>query len=288
MPVFPPDTHGVKTRVACGKAPSASVIALPQLMGGSGDLDPSTNTTLKDQGDFERAEIVKTDHQGAGGGVWGYAGRIIHYGVREHAMGTVSNGLALHGGIRPFASTFLTFSDYMRPADANETVEAWRFAIKWRRGPIALILTRQNVPTIDRTHYASAKGVHRGAYILAESKTNPRIFLIATGSEVQHALGAHERLERCGVTSRVISMPSRELFELQPVSYRDSVLPWSIKKRIVIEAAASLGWNQYAGDEGLIISIDRFGTSAPGATNMKQFGFTADHVFHEALKLLEL
>lgn len=338
LPVFPLDEHGVKTRVACGKALNASVDALPQLMGGSGDLDPSTHSALKDQGDFESTEISKTDHQGSNGGVWSYAGRNIHYGVREHAMGAVSNGLALHGGIRPFASTFLTFSDYMRPAirlaslmkipvlylfthdsiglgedgpthqpiehlaslraiphlivlrpaDANETVEAWRCAIEWRKGPVALILTRQNVPTIDRARYASAQGVHHGAYILAESQSNPRILLIATGSEVQHALGAFERLERRGTASRVISMPSWELFEQQSVSYRESVLPESIKKRIVIEAAASLGWHRYAGEQGLIISIDRFGASAPAQTTMKQFGFTADHVFDEALKLLEM
>jgi transketolase len=338
LPVFPPDVHGVKTRVACGKALNASVVALPQLMGGTGDLDPSTYSALKNQGDFESIETLKTDHQGSSGGVWSYAGRNIHYGVREHAMGAVSNGLALHNGIRPFASTFLIFSDYMRPAirlaslmklpvlylfthdsiglgedgpthqpiehlaslraiphlivlrpaDANETVEAWRFAIEWREGPIALILTRQNVPTIDRARYTSAQGVRYGAYILAESQSNPHIILIATGSEVQHALGAYEQLEHRGIASRVISMPSWELFERQSVSYRESVLPEAIKKRIVIEAAASLGWRKYAGEQGLIISIDRFGASAPGQTNMVRFWFTDDHVLFEALKLLEM
>jgi transketolase len=338
LPVFPPDAHGVKTRVACGEALNATITALPQLMGGSGDLDPSTHTALKDQGDFESTETLTADHQGAGGGVWSYAGRNIHYGVREHAMGAISNGLALHGGIRPFASTFLIFSDYMRPsirlaalmkipvlylfthdsiglgedgpthqpiehlaslraiphlivfrpADANETVEAWRIAVQWKHGPVALILTRQNVPTIDRNRYASAQGVQQGAYILADSQINPHIILIATGSEVQHALGAYERLERRGIASRVISMPSRELFEQQSTSYRESILPLSVKNRIVIEAAASLGWHQYAGEKGLTLCLDRFGASAPGKTNMMQFGFTADHVFHEALKLLEM
>ncbi len=338
LPDFPPDEQGVKTRVACGEALTASVTTLPQLMGGSGDLDPSTHTTLKGQGDFESVDMSNKDNQGAGGGVWSYAGSNIHYGVREHAMGTISNGLALHGGIRPFASTFLVFSDYMRPsirlaalmkipvlylfthdsvglgedgpthqpiehlaslraipglivlrpADANETVEAWRFAVEWNYGPVALILSRQNVPTIDRGLYATAQGVRHGAYTLADSRSNPRIILIATGSEVQHALDAYKKLERRGVASRVVSMPSVELFEQQPISYRESVLPESINVRIVIEAAACFGWHKYTGDKGTTICIDRFGASAPGTTNMIRFGFTADNVFQEALKLLEL
>lgn len=337
LPTFQPDAKGEKTRVACGMAISASAASLPHLMGGSGDLDTSTYTMLKNQGDFEGPGLPLTDRQGACGGVWSYAGRNIHFGVREHAMGVITNGLALHGGVRPFASTFLIFSDYMRPsirlaalmripvlylfthdsiglgedgpthqpieqlaslraipnlvvlrpADANETIEAWRIAVEWREGPVALILTRQNVPTIDRTCYASAQGVRKGAYVLASSKNNPRIILIATGSEVQLALGAYEQLELQGIASRVVSMPSWELFERQTVSYRETVIPSHVKCRLTIEAAVSMGWHRYAGERGAVLGIDRFGASAPGETNMRQFGFTVDRVCHAAIRILE-
>jgi transketolase len=337
LPSYQQYTKGEMTRGACGKAINASSSTLTSLMGGSGDLDSSTNTALKGQGDFESPDTIPIDSQGKSGGIWGYAGRNIHYGVREHAMGAITSGLALHGGIRPFASTFLIFSDYMRPsirlaalmkiptiyifthdsiglgedgpthqpiehltslraipqfvilrpADANETIEAWRMAVTLRDGPVALILTRQKVPILDRSRYASAQGVQKGAYVLADSVGTPRIIFIATGSEVHLAIGAYERFKERGIATRVVSMPSWELFERQSDNYRESVLPSSVKCRISVEAGATLGWYRYVGMNGTILGIDRFGASAPGKTLMEHFGFTIDRVYQEALHTLE-
>jgi transketolase len=337
LPFFQPDVKGEMTRKACGKAINDSSSALTSLMGGSGDLDSSTNTALKGLGDFESPDTIPTDSQGASGGTWSYVGRNIHYGVREHAMGAITSGLALHGGIRPFASTFLIFSDYMRPsirlaaqmkiptiyifthdsiglgedgpthqpiehlaslraipkivtlrpADANETVEAWRVAVTLRDGPVALILTRQKVPILDRSKYASAQGVQNGGYILADSVGTPKIIFIATGSEVHLVVGAFERFKERGIAARVVSMPSWELFERQSDSYRESVLPSSIKCRLAVEAGATLGWHRYVGTDGRVLGIDRFGASAPEKKLMEHFGFTIDQVYQEALQTLE-
>ena len=337
LPFYQPNGKGEMTRDTCGKAINTSASALTSLMGGSGDLDTSTNTTLKGLGDFEAPDTTYHDHQGASGGVGSNAGRNIHYGVREHAMGAITSGLALHGGIRPFASTFLMFSDYMRPsirlaalmkiptiylfthdsiglgedgpthqpiehlasfraiphlvtlrpADANETIEAWRVAVALHEGPVALILTRQKVPILDRSKYASAQGVQKGAYVLADSAGTPKIIFIATGSEVHLAVGAFERFKERGIASRVVSMPSWELFERQSDSYQESVLPSSVTCRLAVEAGATLGWHRYIGINGTILGIDRFGASAPGKTLMENFGFTVDHVYQKALQILE-
>jgi transketolase len=337
LPFYQPDRHGEMTRAVCGKAINVSGSKLSSLMGGSGDLDSSTYTVLKGLGDFESSELAAQDHQGISGGILSNTGRNVHYGVREHAMGAITSGLALHGGIRPFASTFLMFSDYMRPsirlaalmkiptiylfthdsiglgedgpthqpiehlsslraipnlvvlrpADANETVEAWRVAVSLHDRPVALILSRQKIPTFDRSRYASAKGVQKGAYVLADSPDKPRIIFIATGSEVHLALGAFERFRERGLAARVVSMPSWEIFEGQSDHYRESVLPTSVTCRVAVEAGATLGWHRYVGMHGTILGIDRFGASAPGKTLMEHFGFTIDRVYWEALRILE-
>ena len=277
------------------------------------------------------------DRQGAVGGGWDYKGRNLHFGVREHAMGSVLNGLAVHGGFIPFGATFLVFSDYLRPAirlaalmkqqviyvfthdsigvgedgpthqpieqvgalravpnllvirpcDANETATAWRVAIEERHRPTALILTRQNVPTHDRTAFASAEGLRRGAYILADAADGkPDVILIASGSEVSLAVEARKRLQDQQVKVRVVSMPSWELFDEQPRQYRDAVFPPSVKARLAIEAGISQGWHRYIGHEGDVIGIDRFGASAPGGVVLREFGFTVENVCQRALALL--
>ena len=311
------------------------------LVGGSADLDPSTRTTLKGCGDFESplmgqsGEEVST--QGTSGGVWGFAGRNIHFGLREHAMAAVMTGMALHDGLLPFGATFLSFSDYMRPSirlaalskahviyiwthdsialgedgpthqpieqlaglrampnmmilrpsDATETVEAWRVALQHSDGPVGLVLTRQKLPVLDRTVLASASGLAQGAYMLVDADGSaPEVILIATGSEVSLALEAHARLAGEGIRSRVVSMPCWELFERQPQSYRDSVLPPSVRARVSIEAAAPFGWERYVGLEGAIIGVTDFGASAPGPVVMREFGFTPEHVVEVAKRIL--
>jgi transketolase len=275
--------------------------------------------------------------QGAAGGVWGYAGRNIHYGLREHAMAAALTGMALHGGLVPFAATFFSFSDYMRPSirlaalskahviyvwthdsiavgedgathqpveqlaglrampnmmvlrpgDATETVEAWRIALQHTDGPVGLVLTRQKLPVLDRVTLSPASGLAQGAYVLAEvGALPPEVILIATGSEVSLALEAHARLAGDGIRSRVVSMPCWELFDAQPQSYRDTVLPPSVRARVSIEAAAPFGWERYVGPEGAIIGINRFGASAPGPIVMREFGFTPEHVVETAKALL--
>ncbi|OLB95234.1 MAG: transketolase [Candidatus Rokubacteria bacterium 13_1_40CM_68_15] len=341
LPVFAADSKGVATRKASEATLQVLASRLPELIGGSADLDESTYTWLKGEGDFEPPSLSKAGVQGAAGGVWSYAGRNIHFGVREHAMGAAVNGLAYHGGLIPFGSTFLTFSDYMRPpvrlsalsrlgsiwvythdsvgigedgpthqpvehfialraipellfirpADANETVWAWRVAIGNRNRPTVLALTRQAVPTLDRSVYGSAEGLTRGAYVLnvrSESSRQPDIILIATGSEVQLIVTAEGRLAARGVKVRLVSMPCGELFEEQTPEYRESVLPSSVTTRLAVEAGRSLGWERWVGPGGAIIALDRYGASAPGDVVMKELGFTADRVVREAETLLGL
>ncbi|SEW50460.1 transketolase [Chitinophaga arvensicola] len=335
---FPPDAKGLATRAASGKVIQAFFKNLPGFIGGSADLNTSTNTELKDAGNFESPLMKQGDLQGAAGGVWGFEGRNIQYGVREHAMGAISNGLAAHGGIIPYSATFLTFSDYMRPsirlaalselkviyvfthdsiamgedgpthqpvellaalraipelvvlrpADANETITAWQLAIQLPHRPVALILSRQNVPTLDRTKYAAAIGARYGGYVLADtSDAKPELILIATGSEVGLIVAAQEKLQSFNIAVRTVSMPSWELFEEQSQAYRDQVLPPEVSARIVVEAGISQGWHRYAGDKGVIISIDRFGASAPGPVLLREFGFTVENICEHAMALLK-
>ncbi len=327
LPAFPAG-KGQATRVSSGQVLNAIAAKVPQLVGGSADLNPSTNTALKGMGDFESAALEVDDKQGAVGGVWSYAGRNIPYGVREHAMGCISNGLALHGGLIPFTATFLQFADYMRPpirlaalmdqrvifvfthdsiflgedgpthqpvehlaalraipnlvvirpADANEVAVAWQLAVERKHGPTALIFSRQAVPTFDRTLVASAEGVRKGGYVLIDTTGTPELILIATGSEVALAVGACDELAKRGVKARVVSLPSWELFDAQPRDYRESVLPPAVKTRLAIEAGVAQGWHKYIGDQGKIMSIERFGASAPASVLAEKFGFTVDAV----------
>jgi transketolase len=338
IPTFQADSKGIATRAASGKILNAIDQTLPSLIGGSADLDPSTRTALTAMGDFENPQDDAGNLQGSTGGGWSYAGRNLHFGVREHAMGSIANGLAVHGGVIPFAATFLIFSDYMRPAlrlaalmelgvifvfthdsialgedgsthqpieqlaslrampnllvirpcDANETAVAWRVAIESQDRPVALILTRQDVPTLDRTRFAAAEGLRRGAYMLADaSNGKPDIILIATGSEVSLMVAACQKLIENKINVRIVSMPSWELFEAQPQSYRDSVLPPSVRARLAVEAGVTQGWCTYVGSEGDVIGVDRFGASAPGTVMMREYGFTVDHVYERAMKLME-
>lgn len=319
---FPADPKGVATRVASGIVLNAIASKVPNLIGGSADLAPSTKTLIKEENDFQAAQ---------------YDGRNMRFGVREHAMGSVLNGMSLHGGLIPYGATFLVFSDYMRPAirlaaltdlniiyvfthdsiglgedgpthqpieqlaalraipnltvirpcDANETAEAWRFAVQNKQGPIALILTRQNTPTLDRNVFAPAAGLHRGAYILSDAKNDkPDVILIASGSEVHITLRAADTLREKGISVRVVSMPSWELFDRQPESYRRQVLVPEAGIRISIEAGSPQGWHKYVGGCGDVIGLDHFGASAPYQTLYNEFGITADRVVERALALL--
>ena len=338
IPVFPADPGGMKTRVASGKVMNAIAPKLPSLMGGSADLDPSTYTALEGAGDFESPERASGDIQGSSGGGWRYAGRNLHFGIREHGMGAILNGMAVHGGYIPYGATFLVFSDYMRPpirlaammaqqvvyvfthdsiglgedgtthqpveqlanlraiprlvvirpCDANETAYAWRVAIETHDRPVALILTRQDVPTLDRSRYASAAELKRGAYILAEAANGrPEIILIATGSEVGLIVAAQRELEKRNIQTRLVSMPSWELFDAQAEEYRRSVFPPSLRARLAVEAGATQGWHRYVGDLGDVIGLDHFGDSAPAAVLMREYGFTVDNVCKRALAVLE-
>jgi transketolase len=318
LPVFTAENGTIATREASGKVLAAIAPHLPTLIGGSADLTPSNNTRVKEYQDFQPST---------------YGGRYLRFGVREHAMGSILNGLALTNGLIPYGGTFMVFSDYMRPpirlaalmgirpiyvfthdsiglgedgpthqpvehlaalrsipnitvirpADANETAAAWRIAIEHRTGPVALALTRQKVPYIDRTKYAAAENVSKGAYILAENSTTPDIILIGTGSEVQLVIGAYERLIADSVRVRVISMPSWELFERQPKAYRESVFPATVKKRLAVEAGVELGWHRYASST---VTLNRFGLSAPYEPVFKHFGFTVDNVLAQAKEVL--
>ena len=337
MPGFPADAKGMATRVASGKIMNAIASRLPALIGGSADLDPSTHTALKGLGDFESPGVAVSDKQGSDGGGWSYAGRNLHFGVREHAMGSIVNGLAAHGGTVPFGATFLVFSDYMRPAirlaalmglhviyvfthdsiavgedgathqpveqlaslraiprlivirpgDANETSVAWRVALAARARPVALVLTRQGLPTLDRAQFAAADGLQRGAYVLADAPGgDPEMILIASGSEVALIVQARRQLLEKKIRVRVVSMPSWELFEDQPRQYRDAVLPPAVGARLAVEAGVSQGWHRYVGSGGDVLAVDRFGASAPGEVVMREYGFTAENVCARALALL--
>jgi transketolase len=338
LPRFPSDAKGMATRVASGKIMNAIAPHLPALIGGSADLDPSTYTALKGLGDFEPSSAAAKDKQGSDGGGWSYAGRNLHFGVREHAMGSIMNGLAAHGGTVPFGATFLVFSDYMRPpirlaalmglhviyvfthdsialgedgsthqpveqlaslraiprlvvirpGDANETAVAWRVALATRDRPVVLVLTRQDVPTLDRAQFAEADGLRRGAYILADApKDDPDLILIASGSELALIVEARRKLLEKQIRVRVVSMPSWELFEAQPREYRDAVLPPGVGARLAVEAGVSQGWHRYVGSRGDVLAVDRFGASAPGDVMLREYGFTADNVYRRALALLE-
>jgi transketolase len=310
---------------------------LPALTGGSADLDPSTKTALKGLGDFNPPPPSGTDLQGSEGGGWSYAGRNLHFGVREHAMGAIVNGIAAHGGLIPFGSTFLIFSDYMRPpirlaalmhlhvilvfthdslavgedgpthqpveqlanlraiphvlvirpGDANETAAAWRVALETRDRPVMLVLTRQELPTLDRTRYAAADGLRRGAYVLCDAPNGkPELILIASGSEVGLIVAAALRLEQQGIAVRCVSMPSWELFEAMPQAEREAVLPPAVGARLAVELGVAQGWDRYVGARGDIIAVSRFGASAPAARILREYGFTVDAVCARALALL--
>jgi len=334
LPKYTPADKPIATRAAGGAALNALARHLPNIIGGSADLNPSTDTALKGLGDFQPSEAEGPGTLGAVGGVWSYAGRNVAFGVREHAMGAAVNGMAAHGGVLPFSATFFTFSDYMkgairlgalsrlkafyvfthdsvgvgedgpthepveqlagvrampgltviRPADPAETVEAWVFAVQ-HDGPTLLVLTRQAVAHLD--HGANSPDVARGAYVLsAAGGDSPDVILIGTGSEVQLCVQAQGMLVPYGVKARVVSMPSWGLFDAQDDAYRESVLPKGIRKRVTIEAAASLGWHRWAGDEGAVIGVDRYGASAPGEEIFQHLGITAERVVAEALRLL--
>ncbi len=338
IPGFPPDAKGIATRVASGKVMNAIAPRVPALMGGSADLDPSTFTALAGLGDFEPAGASARDRQGSQGGGWSFAGRNLHFGVREHAMGAILNGLAAHGGTVPFGATFLIFSDYMRPpirlaalmglhviyvfthdsialgedgsthqpveqlaglrsvprlvvirpCDANETAVAWRVALETRDRPVALVLTRQHVPTLDRAQFAGADGLRRGAYVLADApNAKPDLILIATGSEVGLIVAAAEKLRAQKVQVRVVSMPSWELFDAEPREYRDAVLSPPISARLAVEAGASQGWHRYVGNRGDVLGVDRFGASAPGDVLLREYGLTVENVCRRALAMLQ-
>jgi len=335
-PVFPPDEKGLATRKASEGMLQHLATRVPALVGGSADLNPSTYTWLKQQGDFEPPQISPDGAQGRIGGPWGFEGRNLHFGVREHAMGSAVNGLALHGGFIPYGSTFLVFSDYMRPAvrlsalselgtiwvythdsigvgedgpthqpvehyaalraipnllfvrpgDANETVWAWCVAIENRHRPTVLSLTRQNVPVLDRARFASAEGLRKGAYVLNPAVERPDVVLIATGSELGLVVAAEPLLARQGIRTRLVSMPCWELFEEQSAEYRDAVLPPGVAARLAVEAGVSLGWHRWVGSRGDVLSLERFGASAPAARVMTELGFTPERVAERAQKLL--
>jgi transketolase len=319
LPHFPADAKGMATREASGKVLNAIAPKYPWLLGGAGDLAPSTKTLIKDGGDFEAEKV----------------GRNLHFGVREHAMGAIVNGLAV-SKLRPYGSSFLIFSDYMkpairlaalmrlptiyvfthdsiglgedgpthqpieqlvqlraipnmrtiRPADANEVTEAWRVAIE-SDGPVALILTRQALPTVDRSRFASAVGLRRGGYILSEAEGEPDVILIGTGSEVALCLEAREALKHDSIRARVVSMPSWELFEEQDRVYRDLVLPPTIRARVSVEAASTIGWDRYVGSGGARIGMASFGASAPYKDLYKAFGITVEHIVAAAKEQIE-
>ena len=337
IPVFPADAKGLATREASGKIMNAIAPSLPALTGGSADLDPSTKTALKGLGDFNPPPSKTEDEQGSDGGGWSYRGRNLHFGVREHAMGAIVNGLAAHGGFIPYGSTFLIFSDYMRPpirlaalmglhvvhvfthdslalgedgpthqpveqlanlraipnlivirpADANETAVAWRVALETRDRPVILVLTRQDVPTLDRNRFASADGLRRGGYVLSDGPSGkPDLILIASGSEIGLIVAAAERLQEQGTAVRCVSMPSWELFEALPQAERDAVLPPSSGARLAVELGVRQGWDRYIGARGDMICVDRFGASAPAGDLLREYGFTVDNVCARAEALL--
>lgn len=335
---FPADSKDVATRKASEIVMQAIAAKVPELAGGSADLNPSTFTWLKGLGDFQSEALSSEGLHGMVGGAWDYTGRNIHFGVREHAMGAIAVGLALHGGVIPYTATFLTFADYMRPpmrlaalmglraifvfthdsigvgedgpthqpieqimnlrqvpnmtvlrpADANETLEAWRIALTNNTGPTTLVFSRQNLPVLDGQVCASATGVRQGGYVLWESSPNPELILIATGSEVAMTLCAARKLAEEGAKVRVVSLPSWEIFDRQLQEYRDSVLPPQVTARLAVEAGIKLGWEHYVGLTGKIIGMETFGASAPGPVLYEKFGFTSANIFAVAKEMLSI
>ena len=317
LPNFPTEKP-LATRAASGKVLDALASRIPTLIGGSGDLTPSNNTLPKGERAVRRDDL---------------SGRYIHFGVREHAMGGILNGLSLHGGLFPYGGTFLIFSDYMRPsirlaaimhqpviyvfthdsvglgedgpthqpvehlaslrampnlviirpADATETVEAWRVALSRRDGPTALVLTRQALPVLDRSVLAPAAGVTKGGYVLSDA-SDPSVILIGTGSELHLALASQKLLAERGVAARVVSMPSTDLFDRQPSEYREAVLPPGLRARVSVEAGATFGWERYVGSHGTVVGLDRFGASAPYKVIFENLGLTAEAVTAAALR----
>jgi transketolase len=318
---FPADPKGIASRASSGKVLNQAAKHIPWLLGGSADLAPSNNTKLN----FDHVLDFEADH---------YDGRILHFGIREHAMGAICNGMSL-SGLRAFGATFFVFTDYMRPsirlaaimglpvfyifthdsigvgedgpthqpiehlaamraipnllvirpADANEVAEAYKVVLPLKDRPAALILTRQNLPTLDRTKYASAEGLRRGAYVLADAPDGrPDVILIGTGSEVSLCIDAYEKLKAEGVKARVVSMPSWELFDAQPQSYRDAVLPPSVTRRVAVELGIKQGWERFIGPTGQFIGLCGFGASAPIGVLLKHFGFTVENVVAVAKK----
>jgi transketolase len=323
LPHFDTDPKGVASRAAGGEVLNAFAQQIPWLLGGSADLSPSTKTNLT----FDGAGRFSADD---------YSGRNLHFGIREHAMGAIANGMAL-SYLRPYTSTFLVFSDYMkppirlaaimelpvvfvfthdsigvgedgpthqpiehltqlratpglltlRPGDANETLALWKVALAQTHRPSCMVLSRQPLPTLDRTKYAAASGAAKGAYVLAGAE-HPEVLLLATGSEVSLAVAAYEQLKNEGIAARVVSMPSWELFEDQDQAYRDSVLPPAVKARVVVEQAGPLGWDRYVGHTGAKVVMNSFGASAPLAKLQEKFGFTVEHVVKQAKAQIQL
>ena len=321
LPSFTAHDGNVATREASSIVLNAVASVLPELMGGAADLAPSTRTSIDGSRDFEARH---------------YGERNMHFGIREHAMGAILNGMALHGGVAPYGATFLVFSDYMRPpirlaammrlpvvyvfthdsiglgedgpthqpieqlaglrsvpgllvirpADAGETVEAWRIAITRRDGPTALVLTRQQVPFIDRTMYASSSGVARGGYIISEARGEPRVILMASGSEVSIVLDAQKQLAETGIATRAISMPSLELFALQSADYREQVLPSTVRLRIAVEAAHPMPWYRWIGDAGEVLALHDFGSSAPYQRIFAETGLTSQQLVERVCAMI--
>jgi transketolase len=313
LPVFADEGKKIATRQASGKVLNAIAASIPMLIGGSADLAPSTNTNLNGFGDFSKGN---------------YSGRNFHFGIREHGMASIMNGMAIYGGVIPYGATFFVFSDYLRPAirlaaiskvkpiyvfthdsiglgedgpthqpiehlaalrsipglitirpaDANETAAAWKVALERKGGPVALILSRQGLPVLDQQKFGSAANLSKGAYILKEASLAPKAILLSSGSEIQFVLKAQEQLEAQGIPTRVVSFPSWELFEAQPKEYREEVLPASVKTRVAVEAGVKLGWREYIGDQGAVISIEKYGASAPENILFKEYGFTPEHI----------
>jgi len=323
LPVFPADAKGMATRAASGQVINALAGTFPQLVGGSADLTPSNNTWIKQSSAFQY------DNPG---------GRYLHFGVREHGMGAVVNGLAVHGGFLPYGATFLIFTDYMRaairlsalshfhsiwvmthdsvglgedgpthqpvehlaalraipnlvvirPADANETSIAWKAAIERKGGPTLIALTRQAVPTLDRSKYATAEGLLNGAYVLADlGGSEAEILLMASGSEVQLVVAAAERLAEENYCVRVVSFPSWELFNATTPEYQRKVLPEGVRKRVAVEMGVAMGWEKYVGEDGVVLSIEGYGASAPYQTILQEYGFTVENVYQQAKQLLD-
>jgi transketolase len=334
LPKYKTTDKPVATRVTGGEALNALAKRIPNIIGGSADLNPSTNTAMKGLGDFQPSEFAGPGTAGAVGGAWSYAGHNIAFGVREHAMGAAVNGMAAHGGVFPFSATFFVFSDYMkpsmrlgaimglkvayvfthdsvgvgedgpthepieqlagvraipgltviRPADGNESSEAWAFAAQ-HNGPTLLVMSRQNLPILDRS--GSIGDVSHGGYILSDAEGGaPDVILLASGSEVSLCVATQVKLKEFGVKARVVSMPSFNLFQSQDEAWREKVLPKSVTKRVSVEAASTFGWDRFTGFDGACIGIDHYGASAPGDRIMKEFGFTIENVANTALRIL--